>query len=299
MKVAEHINEFLPTSLKEMDGVKLLSRSDTKFAFSINILKDLINRLTPFYNVLEIDGKRKHDYKSLYFDTEDRKFYNDHHNQRVNRHKVRYREYVDSGLVFLEIKCKNNKGKTIKKRLKVDKIHDSITSDHQNYVDKIIGSSLKIKSTQWINFSRITLVHKKAKERLTIDLNLNFHNNQNSGNLNKIIIAEVKQERMKRSSDFIRIAKEMNIHPMRISKYCFSSFNLDNSLKQNRFKEKQIFINKIINIYTVLMSIFKKIDILWNFLYKICALIYLNCERFKKTAKKVFFSQFKHAFNYE
>ena len=47
--------------------------------------------------------------------------------------------------------------------------------------------------------------------------------------------------------DFIRIAKEMNIHPMRISKYCFSSFNLDNSLKQNRFKEKQIFINKIIN----------------------------------------------------
>ena len=31
---------------------------------------------------------------------------------------------------------------------------------------------LKIKSTQWINFSRITLVHKKAKERLTIDLNL-------------------------------------------------------------------------------------------------------------------------------
>ena len=247
MKVAEHINEFLPTSLKEMDGVKLLSRCDTKFAFSVSVLKDLINRLTPFYNVLEIDGKRMHDYKSLYFDTQDRKFYNDHHNQRVNRHKVRYREYVDSGLVFLEIKCKNNKGKTIKKRLKVDKIHDSLTSDHQNYVDKIIGSYLKIKSTQWINFSRITLVHKKVKERLTIDLNLNFHNNQSSGNLNKIVIAEVKQEKMKRSSDFIRIAKEMNIHPMRISKYCFSSFNLDNSLKQNRFKEKQIFINKIIN----------------------------------------------------
>ena len=88
-------------------------------------------------------GKGKHDYKSLYFDTEDRKFYNDHHNQRVHRHKVRYREYVDSGLVFLEIKCKNNKGKTIKKRLKVDKIHDSLTSDHQNYVDKIIGISIE------------------------------------------------------------------------------------------------------------------------------------------------------------
>ena len=27
---------------------------------------------------------------------------------------------------------------------------------------------MKIKSTQWINFSRITLVHKKAKERLNV-----------------------------------------------------------------------------------------------------------------------------------
>ena len=48
MKVAEHINEFLSTSLEKMDGVKLLSRSDTKFAFSVNILEDLINRLTHF-----------------------------------------------------------------------------------------------------------------------------------------------------------------------------------------------------------------------------------------------------------
>ena len=98
-----------------MDGVKLLSRSDTKFAFSVSILKDLMDRLNPFYNVLEIDGKRKHDYKSLYFDTENRKFYNDHHNQRVNRHKVRYREYVDSGLVFLEKSVRIIKVKRLRK----------------------------------------------------------------------------------------------------------------------------------------------------------------------------------------
>jgi hypothetical protein len=55
MKVVEHVSEFLPTTLNEMDGVKLLSRSDTKFAFSVSILKDLMYRLTPFYNVLEIE----------------------------------------------------------------------------------------------------------------------------------------------------------------------------------------------------------------------------------------------------
>ena len=56
------------------------------------------------------------------------KFYNDHHNQRVNRHKIRFREYVDSGLIYLEVKCKTNKGKTVKKRLKVDKISKSLST---------------------------------------------------------------------------------------------------------------------------------------------------------------------------
>ena len=43
----------------------------------------------------------------------------------------------------------------------------------------------------------------------------------------------------------IRIAKDMRIYPMRISKYCFSAIELDGSLKNNRFKEKNIFLNKL------------------------------------------------------
>ena len=42
-------------------------------------------------------------------------FFLDHHNRRVNRNKIRFREYVGSNLTFLEVKTKNNKGKTIKK----------------------------------------------------------------------------------------------------------------------------------------------------------------------------------------
>ena len=48
MKVAEHINEFLPTSLKEMDAVKLQSRSETKLDLRFHILEDLNKRLTQF-----------------------------------------------------------------------------------------------------------------------------------------------------------------------------------------------------------------------------------------------------------
>ena len=115
--LVNNTTQFSPIYLKNMDEVKLMNRSDTKFTFSVRKLPILLEKLVPFYDVLEIKGKRLHSYKSLYFDTDDRKFYNDHHNRRVNRHKIRFREYEDSGLIFLEVKCKNNKGKTIKKRM--------------------------------------------------------------------------------------------------------------------------------------------------------------------------------------
>tara|TARA_B100000902_G_C26839826_1_gene682851 strand:- start:19 stop:618 length:600 start_codon:yes stop_codon:yes gene_type:complete len=196
--------------------------------------------------VLSINDKLIHDYRSLYYDTIGRKFYLDHHNRRVNRNKIRFREYVGSDLTFLEIKKKNNKGRTIKKRIKATKISDKLTVEQKQYINKIVGQDINVEAKQWINFSRITFVHKVQKERLTIDIDLTFNNKQSSGDLKKIVIAEAKQERMSRSlSDFMKIAKELHILPMRISKYCMSTLELNPTLKQNRFKEKKIFINKL------------------------------------------------------
>ena len=110
------IKDFEPITLDEMDGVKLMSRTDTKFAFSSSKLPQLLSSMLPFYRILNINNKLIHDYKSLYYDTSENKFYLDHHNNRDTRKKIRLREYVDSGLVFLEIKTKNNKRKTIKKK---------------------------------------------------------------------------------------------------------------------------------------------------------------------------------------
>ncbi len=239
------VADFSPISLDEMDDVKLMSRTDTKFAFKANKMPFLLQQLMPFYRVLAIDGDLIHDYKSLYYDTEDRKFYLDHHNRRVNRNKIRFREYVGSRLTFLEIKRKNNKGKTIKKRMKVDKISNQLSEKEQGYVEKIIGKPMNVEAKQWINFSRITFVHKTKKERLTMDINLTFENANEKGDMKHIVIAEVKQERMSRSSDFMRIANEMHILPIRISKYCMSALKLNPELKKNRFKEKVLFINKL------------------------------------------------------
>ena len=239
------VSEFSSISLDQMDGVKLMNRTDTKFAFKAEKLYLLLRKIMPFYRVLAIKDKCIQDYKSLYFDTNDRKFYLDHHNRRVNRNKIRFREYVGSDLIFLEIKTKNNKGKTLKKRIKADAISNKLTLKQQDYINKIIGKNLNVEAKQWINFSRITLVHKMQKERLTIDINLTFENKDRSGDLRQIVIAEVKQERMSRSSDFMRIAKELHILPIRISKYCMSTLELNPDLKQNRFKEKVLFLKKL------------------------------------------------------
>ena len=245
MNLKLELNKFEIITLSEMDDVKLMSRTDTKFVFNLSRLPGFLEKLSRFYKVLSIDGNLIHDYKSLYFDTEDRKFYIEHHNRRVNRNKVRFREYVGSGLTFLEIKLKNNKGKTIKKRIKVDLISESITEKQQKYINKIVGYPIEVSAKQWINFSRVTFVHKTQKERLTMDINLTFNNKKDEGDLKNIVIAEVKQERMSRSSDFMKVAKEMSILPMRLSKYCMSTLSLNPKLKKNRFKEKQLFINKL------------------------------------------------------
>jgi hypothetical protein len=98
------LHEFESISLDEMDRVKLMNRVDTKFAFSFRELLDFLPQLVADYFVLEINGIRTPRYESLYFDDDALSFYNDHHNGRMNRFKVRIRNYVDSSLYFLEIK---------------------------------------------------------------------------------------------------------------------------------------------------------------------------------------------------
>ena len=105
-EIKDILAEMRPITLSEMDTVKLMNRVDTKFAFSVEELKQLLPRLNDDFNILEIEGTRLPSYKSLYFDENDFKFYNDHHNGRTSRYKIRFRKYVESEIYFLEVKHK-------------------------------------------------------------------------------------------------------------------------------------------------------------------------------------------------
>jgi hypothetical protein len=72
------LNNFSPVLLDEMDGKKLMSRTDTKFVFPQSQLPLLLKELQNDYQVLNVDGNRISRYESLYFDTPGFDLYHQH-----------------------------------------------------------------------------------------------------------------------------------------------------------------------------------------------------------------------------
>lgn len=243
--IKDTLLQFSPITLSEMDNVSLLSRVDTKFVFGLKIFKKILLDLKEHYFVLDVNGVRINAYRSLYFDTDDFRFYSEHHNGKTNRSKIRFREYVDSGLCFLEIKQKRNKGITDKSRVRVDGIKESLNKEQKEFINNVLGNDMEIKAKHWNKFNRITFVNKTIKERLTIDLNFNFEGNKKSGAIDNMIIAEVKQEKVNYASAFMRMIKKNGVRPFRISKYCIATASLYPELKQNNFKSKFLRINQL------------------------------------------------------
>ena len=245
--IEEILQTFEPISLTEMDSVKLMDRTDTKFTFHVSQLAEILRMVHNDYRSLDIKGRRVANYKTLYYDTSGLELYTRHHNGKLNRYKIRHRTYVDSGLGYLEVKFKNNKGRTIKNRIK--ELTPQAIWEHnaaQFLDEKTPYSPSDLVPTLWVNYSRITLVSRHSTERLTIDLNLEFVKEPNSHQLHQLVIAEVKQEKAG-GSKFIDAMKQLRIAEGSISKYCMAVAYTCDHVKKNGFKEKLISIQKIID----------------------------------------------------
>jgi hypothetical protein len=240
----ENLKNFNPVSLAEMDAVKLMNRMDTKFMFNAARLPAILENLQKDYRILEINGRRSARYETLYFDTPGHLFYMQHHNGKMNRVKVRFRRYVDSNLSFFEIKKKNNKGRTIKERIKSKEISLEITGKSKQLVETTTNISPgSLKPSIWVSFTRITLVDNLFTTRLTIDTGLHFKNADSEIPYGNLAIAELKQDRYGNSS-FPSLMRKHNIPGFRISKYCLGIISMFPEIKQNNFKSKLTQIKK-------------------------------------------------------
>lgn len=251
--ISEILSKFDPISLEEMDKVKLMNRIDTKFMVPLDKLEYLLQKATENYRVVEISGHRTLPYSSIYFDTEDYHMYTIHHNGKLNRQKIRMRSYLSSGVSFLEIKTKNNKRRTKKKRIQIDSRKfehilleeaekDLITSKTPFNPDELSPSLQNF-------FSRITLVDKKETERVTLDINLQYRlvNSSECVHVKNLVIVELKQDG-NNTSYFKEWLLDLSVLPKGMSKYCLGMVLTHDNIKTNRFKQKLRYINKLTGI---------------------------------------------------
>ena len=238
---------FIPIKLEEMDRVKLMNRTDTKYWFHFEHLQEILQKVKSDYFVLEINDESELSYTTTYYDTSHNNMFSEHHNGKLNRYKVRRRSYVSSGISFLEVKFKSNKGRTIKKRIPSEFGNTSFTVKENEFLNQHIPFNTNDLSPSLINnFSRLTLVNKNFKERCTIDLNLRFKIDDKMIALENLVIVEIKSDGKSSNSPLALVLREQRIKSSGFSKYCVGRTVTDAALKRNAFKGKIRSIEKTI-----------------------------------------------------
>jgi hypothetical protein len=240
------LEPFDGISLQEFDEIKLMNRVDTKFVFSIDSLNSLLPLLIKDFNCLHVNNCTIQTYKSLYFDDENFSLFKAHHNGRVNRFKVRIRNYVESQLYFLEIKHKV-KNRTDKLRIELTDFAQKLDAFQIEFIHNVLQKKMDLLPVLWNEFQRITLSGKNRNERLTLDLHLNFNQDESNFVMENVVVAELKQADLDRNSPFYQIMKKQGVRPLRVSKYCVGLYSIhgQQKIKGNRFKKKIKILNSI------------------------------------------------------
>lgn len=248
--IEHNIDALDVISLDEINKIDLPRRIDTKFVFHKNHLAEILKSIQHDYQIQVIEGKRKQNYSTYYYDTPTKSFYFHHHQGKGNRFKIRVRHYHVSKDIFFEMKKKNNRNVTRKKRIR---IHEQFEPGKLPEYLKNVGldENMHLELSLANAFTRITLASRKRDERVTIDFDLSFTRNEKEVSLPYLVICEIKTNRKYSKSVLYKLLKQKHFKPTRISKYVVGNILFDKKLKKNRFKEKMRILKKIENEYAI------------------------------------------------
>ena len=244
------VKGFQSISLEEMNSVKLMNRIDTKFLATREQLPAILAQLENCYFVQELQGSRVARYLTQYFDTPDLQMFVAHQDGKLTRQKLRTRIYCLTNDAFCEIKNKNNKKRTKKKRIPIHPeqcLHILDFEEIREFVSAKLHYDISTLLPQVHNeFERITLVNFGKTERLTIDANIQFTNpyTHQDAPLPELVIIELKQDG-NHPSFFKKVLANMRIRPYRISKYCLGTMLTNPNVRINRFKKKLRYIGRL------------------------------------------------------
>lgn len=234
---------FEPIGLETLNAkAAMLERLDNKYVVGATVLRRAAAELAMHFDVLEIDGSRSFTYETCYFDDPVRQSYFDHHQGRRRRAKVRIRKYLEAGLCFVEVKLKDRRGATIKKRLPYDPVNFGVLDEtalayvHRVYFEQYRQEfPYELSRVIDMRYVRMTLVAKEGGERMTIDGQLRFFAPGTSHTVrDDRFILETKSANGNGIAD--RILRTLHQHPTKhCSKYCTAVAILNQGTKHNKF----------------------------------------------------------------
>ncbi len=232
----ELLQELAPVTLAELSG-NLQDRYDEKYHVPEELFMVLLRQAGDHYRVLEVQGVRDYAYVSTYLDLPGLPMYLAHHNGRRDRYKVRFRRYIHSGKVYLEVKHKSNKGRTVKKRVARPAEEERLTEVSQRFIRSLTPFDPGLLSPVLrVAFSRITLASPDGTERITWDHGLRFGARGHEVQLHGFGVMEIKHAGRKHASPMTRLLQHYRINPSGFSKYCTGIVLLYPQMKYNRFK---------------------------------------------------------------
>ena len=220
----------------------MLDRLDNKYVIRQAVLRDAIEALSQDFDILEIDGKREFTYETCYFDDADLSSYFDHHQGRRQRCKVRVRKYSDEQTCFIEVKLKDKRGMTVKKRLDhpldgYGALDERAMAHIRSAYGELYGRSFDpvLQPILEITYQRVSLTAKQGGERMTIDSGLVFSGADGSHPINDgIFIVETKSANGNGLAD--KILRGLHQHPTtHCSKYCIGAVVLQLVNRHNTF----------------------------------------------------------------
>lgn len=243
------VARFEPLTLKELNNVALLNRTDTKYLLTERQMVEILQEVQPSYRTLEIKGLRAAHYVSQYYDTPELAMYLQHHNGARDRLKVRRRTYVDSGIAFLEVKRKTNRDRTIKTRIEIDPGAGLEGAGAAFLRTQVPFAPEALVETTRNEFLRVSMAGKEATERLTIDFAISFEWKGLRATLPGLVIAEVKQPRFSTHSSMVQALRARHIAPLSFSKYCLGVVLLDPTARYNLFKQRLFQMQHLLRDY--------------------------------------------------
>ena len=199
----------------------LQERVDRKYLLGADALEPLLAHLRPSYSLIRAGQHIWARYESIYFDTPGRELYHAHRCGRRPRYKIRIRHHVDRRLTFLEIKSKNNSGRTIKRRLALAYRQSHLGSREREFIEGHTPlDGARLMPSLSVSFLRVTLVGTGVNERLTFDRDVTFVGGAQEQRLSRVVIGEVKQAEYANYHGAVAALRGLHVREATFSKYC-------------------------------------------------------------------------------